>query len=149
MMRKFTMVIAAAACAVSLAACSSSEEKAQEATQENNAELCASLEGLRSQLDAAGAGAAENQANGEEATLDQARESLTQLGEAFNAISENSDALSASVQEQFDLAQQQYQDELAAIDDDTPLPEALSQAKTARENLNSQYEQILAEVGCE
>ena len=148
-MRKITIVIAAAACVVSLTACSSSEEKAQEATEQNNAELCASLEGLRSQLDAAGAGAAENQATGEEATLDEARESLQQLGESFQAITENSDALSASVQEQFDLAQQQYQDELAAIDDDTPLPQALSQAKTARENLNNQYEQILAEVGCQ
>lgn len=148
-MRKITLVIAAAACVVSLTACSSSEEKAQEATEQNNAELCASLEGLRSQLDAAGAGAAENQATGEEATLDEARESLQQLGESFQAITENSDALSASVQEQFDLAQQQYQDELAAIDDDTPLPQALSQAKTARENLNNQYEQILAEVGCQ
>lgn len=147
-MRKLTLVIAAATCAVSLSACSTSEEKAQEATAQNNAELCASLEGLRSQLDAAGAGSAENQGSGA-VTLDQARESLQQLGEAFKAINESSDALSASVQEQFDLAQQQYQDELAAIDDQTPLPEALSQAKTARENLNSQYEQILAEVGCE
>lgn len=147
-MRKFTLVMAAAACVASLTACSSSEEKAQEATQQNNTELCASLEGLRSQLDAAGAGSAGEQSADGAATLDQARESLQQLGESFQEINENSDALSASVQEQFDLAQQQYQDELASIDDDTPLPEALSQAKMARENLNSQYEQILAEVGC-
>lgn len=147
-MRKFTLVVAAAACAVSLAACSSSEEKAQEATKENNAALCKSLEGLQSQIDEVGAGAAETKADGEQVTVEQARDSLEKLGESFNKVTENSEALSASVKEEFNLAQQQYLDELSSIPDDTPLTEASSQVQTAQQNLNTQYEAILSEVGC-
>ncbi len=147
-MRKFTLIVAAAACAVSLTACSSSEEKAQEATQENNAALCASLEGLQNQLDEVSGGAADAAASGEQVTVEQARESLETLGEAFRKVAQDRKELSSSVQEQFNLAQQQYLDELSAIDDDTPLSEAGAQVQTAQENLNTQYEQILAEVGC-
>jgi ABC-type uncharacterized transport system auxiliary subunit len=147
-MRKISLVFAAAACAVSLAACSSSEEKAQEATQENNAALCKSLEGLQSQIDEVGAGAAETKAEGDQVTVEQARDSLEKLGDSFNKVTEDSQALSASVKEQFNLAQQQYLDELSSIPDDTPLTEASGQVQSAQENLNTQYEAILSEVGC-
>lgn len=147
-MRKISLVFAAAACAVSLAACSSSEEKAQEATQENNAALCKSLEGLQSQIDEVGAGAAETKAEGDPVTVEQARDSLEKLGDSFNKVTEDSQALSASVKEQFNLAQQQYLDELSSIPDDTPLTEASGQVQSAQENLNTQYEAILSEVGC-
>lgn len=147
-MRKFTLAVAAAAFAVSLSACGSDEEKAQEATQENNAALCTSLEGLQSQIDEVGGGAAEAQAEGEQVTVEQARESLEKIGESFNKVTENSQALSSSVKEQFNLAQQQYLDELSSIPDDTPLTEAAGQVQTAQDNLNTQYEAILAEVGC-
>lgn len=147
-MRKFTLIVAAAACAVSLTACSSSEEKAQEATQENNAALCKSLEGLQSQLDEVGAGAAEAKASGDQVTVEQARESLEKLGDSFNKVAEDRQALSQSVQDQFNLAQQQYLDELAAIPDDTPLSEAPAQVQTAQDNLQTQYQAILSEVGC-
>ena len=147
-MRKFTLVVAAAACAVSLAACSSSEEKAQEATQENNAALCASLEALQSQVDEVTTGASQAAASGDQVTVEQAQESLQALGAAFQKVAEDRKELSASVQEQFNLAQQQYVDELSSIDGDTPLSEAGTEVQQAQENLSTQYEQILSEVGC-
>lgn len=147
-MPKFALLIASAVCAVSLAACSSAEDQAQEATQQNNAQLCASLDDLQSQLDAADTGGAEDQTVSGTASVEDIRESLQQLGEAFDQINANSDALSASVKEQITLAQEQYQNELNGIDENTPLPDALRQAKAARENLNKQYQQIFTEVGC-
>lgn len=147
-MRKLTVALAAAACALSLAACSSDSEKAQEATDKNNAALCKSLEGLQTELDKVGAGAAEAQATGDPVTVKEARSTLEKLGDSFNKVTENSQALSSSVKEQFDLAQQQYLDELSGIDENAPLSEASGEVQTAQQNLNTQYEQILSEVGC-
>ena len=147
-MRKFIVALAATAFAFSLAACSSDSEKAQEATDKNNAALCKSLEGLQSEIDQVGAGAAQAQSEGDTVTVKQARTALEKLGEDFNKVTENSQALSASVKEQFDLAQQQYLDDLSDIDDDVPLSEAAGQVQSAQDNLQTQYQQILSEVGC-
>lgn len=151
-MRRSTVVTASALIAAGLltAGCSS-EEKAQENTENANAAVCLSLEGLAATIDGLSTGVTDTG----DVTVGQAQESINQIGEAYDTVQSEITNLGDAVNEQTATAQQEFEqaqtgikEGLSGMDGQASLSEAAAQEKQAVQDLQSSYQDMRSSLGC-
>ena len=146
-MRRFA-VLATAAVAVGLLAtgCSSTDE-AQQTTENANAAVCLSLEGL--------AATVEGLSTGVTGTGGQGQEAINQVDGAYQAVLTNISKLDEAVsdevstaQSQFEQAQMQIKEGLTGLDGDSSLSDVPEEEKQAIAQLSTSYEEMNSSLGC-
>ena len=132
------------------AGCSSTDEAGQK-TENANAAVCLSLEGL----DATIQGLSSGVTGTGDVTVGQAQESVNQISAAYDTVEAEIQKLGedvsdevATAQEQFAAAQMQIQDGLAGLDGDQSLSELPEQEQQAIEQLSASYQDLNSSLGC-
>jgi hypothetical protein len=130
--------------------CSSTDE-AEQNTENANAAVCLSLEGL----DATIQGLSSGVTGTGDVTVGQAQESVNQISAAYDTVEAEIQKLGedvsdevATAQEQFAAAQMQIQDGLAGLDGDQSLSEVPEQEQQAIEQLSTSYQDLNSSLGC-
>ncbi len=150
-MRRFA-VLATAAVAVGLLAtgCSSTDE-AQQTTENANAAVCLSLEGLAATVEGLSTGVTGTG----DVTVSQAQEAINQVDGAYQAVLTNVSKLDEAVsdevstaQSQFTQAQMQIKEGLTGLDGDSSLSDVPEEEKQAIAQLSTSYEEMNSSLGC-
>lgn len=147
-MKKYTIVLSAAALALSLGACSTSPEEAQENTQNANAAACAALDGFRGQIQTLVGNAASAASSGEQVTVGQAQEAIEQLQDQWDEAGDALKDVQSSAREQFEMALDKYNESIQNIDKADSLASARGQVASAQRQLQADYDSVLGELGC-
>lgn len=145
---KIAMAGAGAASLLVLAGCSTSTEEAAENTQTDNAAVCQALADMKTQMDQIEAAADVKVDSGETITVDDTKAALSALQDSYDEVEDAAENLNSSVAQQFELAQDAYQDQLDTITDDQALSSASAEVQAARTALLSSYNEILSGLGC-
>lgn len=132
------------------AGCSSTDE-AQQTTENANAAVCLSLEGL----DATIQGLSTGVTGTGDVTVGQAQESINQIQAAYDTVDAEIQKLGEDVsnevltaEEQFSAAQTQIQDGLSGLDGGQSLSDVPAEEKQAIEQLSTSYEDLNSSLGC-
>ncbi len=132
------------------AGCSSTDE-AQQKTENANAAVCLSLEGL----DATIQGLSTGVTGTGDVTVGQAQESVNQIQAAYDTVDAEIQKLGEDVsqevltaEEQFSAAQMQIKDGLAGLDGDQALSDVPAQEQQAIEQLSTSYQDLNSSLGC-
>lgn len=147
-MKKYAVALSAAALGLSLTACSTSAEEAQENTQNANAAACAALDGFRGQVQTLVGNAASAASSGEQVTIGQAQEAVKQLQDQWDEAADAFKDVQSSTREQFEMALDKYNESIENIDADDSLASAKGQVASAQRQLQADYDSILSELGC-
>ncbi|MEZ5184732.1 MAG: hypothetical protein R2720_03215 [Candidatus Nanopelagicales bacterium] len=133
------------------AGCSSSEE-AQQNTENANAAVCLSLEGL----DATIAGLESGVTGTGDVTVSKAQESINQIDEAYATVETQIQKLDQDVdqevltaQEEFSQAQMQIKEGLSGLDGDQSLSEVPESEASAINALQRSYQDLNSSLGCD
>lgn len=145
---KIAMAGAGAAGLLVLAGCSTSSEEAAENTAEDNAAVCQALADMGVQMDQIAA-AAENQVDsGETITVDQTKTALKTLQDSYGEVQGAAEDLNSSVAQQFEQAQDAYEEQLDTISDDQSLASAQAEVQAAQTSLRTEYNNIISSLDC-
>jgi len=132
------------------AGCSSTDE-AQQKTENANAAVCLSLEGL----DATIQGLSTGVTGTGDVTVGQAQESVNQIQAAYDTVDAEIQKLGEDVsqevltaEEQFSAAQMQIKDGLAGLDGDQALSDVPAEEQQAIEQLSTSYQDLNSSLGC-
>ena len=130
--------------------CSSTDE-AEQKTENANAAVCLSLEGL----DATIQGLASGVTGTGDVTVSQAQESVNQIATAYDTVQSEIEKLGQDVdqqvltaQEQFSQAQAQIEEGLSGLDGDMSLSDVPEDRATAINQLESSYQELNSSLGC-
>lgn len=146
------VIVATVVCAMGLATagCSSSQE-AEQKTENANAAVCLSLEGLKATIDGLKTGVTGTG----DVTVGQAQESINQIATAYDTFDAEIQKLGEDVsqevldaEQQFEQAQMQIKEGLSGLDGDQSLSEVPEEQQQAIEQLDSGYQQLNASLGC-
>lgn len=144
----FASVIVAAG--LLTAGCSSTEE-AQDKTENANAAVCLSLEGLAATVE----GLATGVTGTGDVTVGKAQEAINQISGAYQSLESNMAKLQNDVseevitaQQQFQQAQMQIEEGLTGLDGDASLSDVPAEQKQAITQLQTSYEELNASLGC-
>jgi hypothetical protein len=129
----------------------SSETEAEQNTENANAAVCLSLEGL----DATIQGLSDGVTGTGDITVGSAQESVNQIQTAYDTVESEIEKLGQDVdeqvltaQEQFSQAQMQIQEGLSGLDGDSSLTDVPQEEATAINNLQSSYQELNSSLGC-
>lgn len=145
-------VAASAVIAVGLitAGCSPSTE-AENKTEDANAAVCLSLEGLNATID----GLASGVTGTGDVTVGKAQESINQIDQAYQTVEANLQKLGTDVQDQvltaqqqFEEAQMQVQEGLSGLDGDSNLSDMPAEEAQNIQNLQKSYDELNSSLGC-
>jgi uncharacterized phage infection (PIP) family protein YhgE len=132
------------------AGCSSTDE-AQQKTENANAAVCLSLEGLAATVEGLSTGVTGTG----DVTVSQAQESINQIDEAYQSVVSNISKLQEDVsdevstaQSQFEQAQMQVKEGLSGLDGDSSLSAVPEEEKQAISQLSTSYEEMNSSLGC-
>jgi cobalamin biosynthesis Mg chelatase CobN len=132
------------------AGCSPTDE-AQQETENANAAVCLSLEGLAATIQ----GLQDGVTGTGDVTVGQAQESVNQIQSAYDTVQAElanlGDAVDnqvATAQQEFEQAQMQIKEDLSGMDGDASLSEVAEQEKEAVQNLQSSYQELNSTLGC-
>ena len=142
------MAGAGAAGLLVLAGCSTSTEEAAENTQEDTAAVCQALADMSTQMDQIAAAAESKVESGETITVDDTKSALESLQDSYGEVQDAAADLNSSLAEQFEQAQDAYQDQLDTVSDDQALSSASAEVQAAQTALRASYQEIFAELGC-
>lgn len=147
-----SIMIATVVCATGLAVagCSSTDE-AEQKTENANAAVCLSLEGLGATIEGLKTGVTGTG----DVTVGQAQESIDQIAAAYDTVDAEIQKLGEDVsqevltaEEQFQQAQMQIKEGLSGLDGSQDLSEVPQEQQQAIEQLDSSYQQLNASLGC-
>ncbi|MFN8184835.1 MAG: hypothetical protein U0R23_10470 [Candidatus Nanopelagicales bacterium] len=132
------------------AGCSSTDE-AQQTTENANAAVCLSLEGL----DATIQGLSTGVTGTGDVTVSQAQESVNQIAAAYDTVDAEIQKLGEDVsneiltaEEQFQQAQMQIKDGLSGLDGNQSLSDVPDEEKQAIQQLSTSYDDLNSSLGC-
>ncbi len=150
-MRRYAVLATAVVAAGMFTAGCSSTDEAQQKTENANAAVCLSLEGLAATVEGLSTGVTGTG----DVTVSQAQESINQIDEAYQSVVSNLSNLDEAVtdevstaQSQFEQAQMQIQEGLTGLDGDSSLADVPEEQKQAITELNTSYEQMNESLGC-
>ena len=150
-MRRSVLFAAAVLGVGLLTAGCSSETEAEQKTENANAAVCLSLQGLEATIQGLGDGVTGTG----DVTVSKAQESVNQIQSAYDTVESEIEKLGQDVdeqvltaQEQFRQAQMQIQDGLSGLDGDSSLSAVPQEAATAINNLQSSYQELNSSLGC-
>ena len=139
-------VAASAVIAVGLitAGCSPSTE-AENKTEDANAAVCLSLEGLNATID----GLASGVTGTGDVTVGKAQESINQIDQAYlQKLGTDVQDQVLTAQQQFEEAQMQVQEGLSGLDGDSNLSDMPAEEAQNIQNLQKSYDELNSSLGC-
>ncbi|MCB9424338.1 MAG: hypothetical protein H6527_04535 [Actinobacteria bacterium] len=149
--RRYAVLATAAIAAGLLATGCSSTDEAQQTTENANAAVCLSLEGLAATVEGLSTGVTGTG----DVTVSQAQEAINQVDGAYQAVLTNVSKLDEAVsdevstaQSQFEQAQMQIKEGLTGLDGDSSLSDVPEEEKQAIAQLSASYEEMNSSLGC-
>lgn len=150
MRRSAVFACAIAAVGLLSTGCSPSTE-AQDKTEDANAAVCLSMEGLNATID----GLATGVTGTGDVTVGAAQESINQIMAAYDTVESNVQALGEDVsdevltaQQQFEESQMQVEAGLSGLDGDSSLADVPEEEAQAITTLQSSYDDLNSALGC-
>ncbi len=150
-MRRSVLLAAAVLGVGLLTAGCSSETEAEQNTENANAAVCLSLEGLGATIQGLGDGVTGTG----DVTVGQAQESINQIQSAYDTVESEIQNLGEAVdeqvltaQEEFSQAQMQIKEDLSGLDGDSSLQDVAQQEAAAIQDLQSSYQELNSSLGC-
>lgn len=150
-MRRIASIASVVIAAGLLTAGCSSTEEAENKTENANAAVCLSMEGLEATI----AGLTTGVTGTGDVTVGKAQESINQISGAWQSVESNMAKLESDVsdevitaQQQFRQAQMQVQEGLTGLDGNSSLSDVPQEEQQAISNLQSSYEELNSSLGC-
>ncbi|MCA9312636.1 MAG: hypothetical protein KDA21_15585 [Phycisphaerales bacterium] len=150
-MRRYAVLATAVVAAGMFTAGCTATDEAQQKTENANAAVCLSLEGLAATVEGLQTGVTGTG----DVTVSQAQESINQIDEAYQSVVSNVSKLDQAVtdevstaQSQFEQAQMQIQEGLTGLDGDSSLADVPEEQKQAISQLGTSYEEMNSALGC-
>lgn len=150
-MRRYAVLATAVAAAGMFTAGCTATDEAQQKTENANAAVCLSLEGLAATVEGLQTGVTGTG----DVTVSQAQESINQIDGAYQSVLSNVSKLDeavsdevATAQSQFEQAQMQIKEGLTGLDGDSSLSDVPAEEKQAISELSASYEEMNSALGC-
>lgn len=150
-MRRYAVLATAVVAAGLFTAGCSSTDEAQQTTENANAAVCLSLEGLAATVEGLSTGVTGTG----DVTVSQAQESVNQIDVAYDSVISNISKLDEAVsdevstaQSQFEQAQMQVKEGLSGLDGDSSLSDVPAEEQQAISELSTSYEELNSSLGC-
>ncbi len=150
-MRRYSVLATAVVAAGLFTAGCSSTDEAQQKTENANAAVCLSLEGLAATVEGLQTGVTGTG----DVTVSQAQESINQIDQAYRTVVSNVSKMDEDVSEevstaqaQFEQAQMQIKEGLSGLDGDSSLSDVPEEEQQAISQLNTSYADMNSALGC-